>query len=199
MPVYGPDVTLNDPAFIHETALIYGKVTINKGASVWPYVVMRAENHEITVGEYTNIQDFSMFHVGGGTPTHVGSHCSITHHCTIHGCTIGNNVLVGINAVVADGSVVGDNCIIGQNAFVREGQKVPDNSIVVGVPAQVKSTRNNLVANKMNAFLYYQNAKAYAEGHYRRWDDTEIWQLAASEMEEFKKELAELEAADKKG
>ncbi len=190
MNIHGPDVVLNNPAFIHETVHIYGKVRIEEGASVWPNVVMRAENQQIIIGKRTNIQDFTMVHVGAGADSDIGDDCSITHHCTIHGCTIGNACLVGINAVVADGAVVGDNCIIGQNAFVREGQKIPDNSIVVGVPATVKATRDNRIPNKMNAFMYYHNAIAYAQGNYRRWSEEGFLKLAADEMDRLKAEIA---------
>src|SRR3546814_13528983 len=85
MPVYGPDVVQNNPAYLHETAQIYGKVRIEEGASVWINVAMRAENYEIVVGASTNIQDFAMLHVGGQTGPYVGDHCSVTHPCTIHG------------------------------------------------------------------------------------------------------------------
>ena len=108
----GKHVKLNDPAYVHETAYIYGKVTLNKDVSIWPYVVMRAEMNEIVIGERTNIQDFVMAHVGGVTPTIVGRNCSITHHVTLHGCTIGDNCLIGINATIMDGAVIGNNCIV---------------------------------------------------------------------------------------
>lgn len=190
MPTYGPDVTLNNPAYIDETARIFGKVTIEEGASVWPNVVMRAEQHEIVVGKRTNIQDLTMVHVGSGTGSIIGEDCSITHHCTIHGCTIGDACLIGINAVIMDGAVIGENSIVGQNAFVRENQKIPPNSIVVGVPAAVKGERNSRIPNRMNAFLYYENAIAYANGNYRRWSEDAFWQLAADEMDRLKAEMA---------
>lgn len=193
MPTYGPDVVLNKPAFVHETAQIYGKVTIEEGASVWINVAMRAEQHEIVIGKHTNVQDFCMVHVGSQTGAIIGQHCSLTHHSTIHGCRIGDNCLIGINAVIMDGAEIGDNCIVGQNAFVRENQKIPDNSIVVGVPATVKKTQNNFLANRMNAFLYHQNALAYAAGDYRLWSRDSFWQLVADEMDQLKAELAKLE------
>ena len=105
-------------------------------------------------------------------------------------------MLVGINATVMDGSVVGDNSIVGQNAFVRENQVVPPNSIVVGVPATVKATRNNYLANRMNAFMYYENALAYALGNYRRWSEESFIQLAADEMDQLKAELAKMQAQE---
>ncbi|MEL6830953.1 MAG: gamma carbonic anhydrase family protein, partial [Pseudomonadota bacterium] len=81
---FGPDVVLDQPGYIHETALIFGKVYIGPGATVWPNVVMRAEMFEIRIGARTNIQDFCMVHVGAQTPTVVGEDCSITHHATLH-------------------------------------------------------------------------------------------------------------------
>ncbi len=194
MPTFGPDITLNNPAYIDETARIFGKVTIEEQASVWAFVAMRAEVREIVVGKRSNIQDFCMLHVGATTPSIIGQDCSITHHAIIHGCQLGDNVLVGINATVADGAVVGDNSIVGQNAFVRENQVVPANSIVVGVPATIKATRNNYLANRMNAFMYHENAMAYALGNYRRWSEDGFMQLAADEMDQLKAELASLQA-----
>lgn len=196
MPIFGPDVTLNNPAYIDESARIFGKVTIGEQASVWAYVAMRAEVRDIVIGKRTNIQDFCMVHVGSHTSSIIGQDCSITHHAIIHGCEIGDNVLVGINATVMDGAVVGDNCIVGQNAFVRENQVVPPNSIVVGVPAVVKATRNNYLANRMNAFMYYENALAYALGNYRRWNEESFVQLAADEMDRLKAELAAMQSQE---
>ncbi|WP_417513410.1 gamma carbonic anhydrase family protein [Minwuia sp.] len=196
MPIHGPDVVLNNPAYIHDTVQIYGKVRIEEGVSVWPNVVMRAESQQIVIGRRTNIQDFTMVHVGSGSDSIIGEDCSVTHHCTIHGCTVGDACLIGINAVVADGAVIGDNCIVGQNAFVREGQKIPANSIVVGVPAAIKATRNNELPNRMNAFLYYENAIAYAQGNYRRWSEESFLQLSADEMDRLKAEIARSEGSD---
>ena len=97
------NVTLDNPAYIHESAWLYGKVYIGNGASVWPNVVTRAETFEIRIGARTNIQDFVMIHVGAAAPTIVGDDCSITHHATLHGCTIGDRCLIGINATIMDG------------------------------------------------------------------------------------------------
>ena len=136
MPDFGPLVTLNDPAFIHPSVQIYGRVAVDAGASLWPNTVVRAENYEVRIGASTNIQDFTMIHVGSSTGTFIGAHCSITHHCTIHGCTIGDNSLIGINATIMDGAIIGDNCIVAGGAFVKGGTVVPDNSIVMASPAK---------------------------------------------------------------
>lgn len=195
MHIHGPDVVLNDPAFIHETAWIYGKVRLEKGSSVWINVAMRAENFEIVVGEYTNIQDFSMIHIGAQTGTYVGSHCSITHHCTIHGCTIGDNCLIGIGSTVMDGCVIGDNCIIGSGTMLKEGTVIPANSVVVGSPGKAIKTQNNYVRGRLNAFLYYRNALAYARGQYREWDQPESVKAVSEEIARLNKALQAMEAA----
>jgi len=195
MPVHGPDVVLNQPAYIHETAQIYGKVRLEKGSSVWINVAMRAENFEIVVGEYTNIQDFAMIHIGAQTGTYIGAHCSITHHCTIHGCTIGDNCLIGIGATIMDGCVIGENTIIGAAAFLKEGTVIPPNSVVVGSPAKPIKTQNNYVRGRLNAYLYYRNALAYAEGQYREWDRPESMKAVSEEIARLTAELKALEAA----
>lgn len=181
MTDFGPMVRVSAAAYIHPTAQIYGDVAIGAGSSVWINVAMRAESYSIKIGAHTNIQDFTMIHVGAASPTIIGDHCSITHHCTIHGCTIGDNCLIGINATVMDGAVIGENSIVAGGAFVREGAVVPPNSIVMGVPAQVTKVRNNWVANRMNAFLYEQNAEAYARGEHRIWSDP-VGQTAMNEQ-----------------
>lgn len=193
MTGFGQNVTVNDAAFIHPTALIYGKATINKGASLWPYSVIRAETRDVTIGEFTNIQDFAMIHIGDTTGTHIGSHCSITHHCTIHGCTIGDNCLIGINSTIMDGCVIGDNCIIAGHTFLKEGTIIPDNSIVMGTPGKVVRTQNNYIKCRMNAFMYFRNALAYASGAHREWADEECLQAMNVELETLREEYLTLE------
>ena len=166
----GGDVTLDDTTYVHETAYIYGKVSMGAGSSVWPQVVMRSETQEVVIGERTNIQDFVMVHVGEATPTVVGDDCSITHHSTIHGCTIGDRCLIGINATIMDGAVIGENSIVAGHSIVRENVEFPPNSIIAGVPAKLIGSRDNGKANAMNAAFYYENAINYAAGEERMTD-----------------------------
>ena len=170
---FGPDVTVDPAAFVHPTAQIYGKAALAAGASLWPNVVIRAESQEVAIGARTNIQDFVMIHVGAGTGTIVGEDCSITHHVTLHGCRIGDRVLVGIGATIMDGCRIGENSIVAGGAFLKEGTEIPPNSIVMGVPAKVTKERNNWIANRFNAWLYHRNALAYARGYHRAWDGAE--------------------------
>ena len=123
-----------DPSvWVHESSYLYGKVAIGAGSSVWPHVVMRAEMHHIEIGRMTNIQDFVMIHTGATTPTIIGDFCSITHHCTIHGATIGDACLIGINATIMDGAVIGAGSIVAGGAFIPEGKEYPPNSIIMGI------------------------------------------------------------------
>lgn len=194
MAFIGPDVVLDDPAYVHDSAALYGKIRIGRNASIWMNVVARAEQKEIIVGDYTNIQDFVMLHIGDRTPTVIGSHCSITHHCTIHGCTIGDNCLIGINSTIMDGCVIGDNSIVAGHSFLKEGTVIPPNSIVMGAPGKVTRIQNNFVRNRINAYLYYRNALAYAAGDYRAW---EAASFPADVAEEVKRLTALLETVEK--
>ncbi|HIG61355.1 MAG TPA: gamma carbonic anhydrase family protein [Gammaproteobacteria bacterium] len=163
----GPFVQLNDPLFIHDTAQLHGKVCIEKNVSIWANVVTRCEQFEIVIGAGSNIQDFVMIHEGAQTPTLVGRNCSITHHVTLHGCSIGDNCLIGINATIMDGAVIGANSIVAGHAIVSEGSVFPENSVIGGVPAKQISSRNCSVANMANAAYYRQLAACYADGRDR--------------------------------
>lgn len=182
MREFGPGVVLDNPAFIHETALVYGKVYIGEGASLWPYSVIRSEMHEVRIGKRTNIQDFVMIHVGNETPTLIGENCSITHHCTVHGAEIGDNCLIGINSTLMDGVKIGRNSIVAGHSIVTEGTVIPENSIVAGAPAKVIKTRDSGAANIMNARFYYENALAYAAGDHRVTDQESFARAMAEEM-----------------
>ena len=130
-----------------------------------------------------------MLHIGG-VPTRIGAYCSITHHATIHGATIGDHCLIGINATIMDGAQIGANSIVAGNSIVREGTQIPENSIVAGVPAKVIATKNNYVANKLNAIAYYKNGLAYLRGEHRLWADQAYQEAMAQLKLELENELA---------
>jgi carbonic anhydrase/acetyltransferase-like protein (isoleucine patch superfamily) len=163
-------IQIAEAAWVASSAEIYGRVTIEAEASVWPNSVIRAEDHEVRIGRCTNLQDFVMVHIGYAHPTIIGCHVSVTHHATVHGCVIEDDCLVGINAVVMDGAVIGQGSIIAPGAVVTEGTKIPAFSIAAGIPAKVIRERDNTEANRQNALLYHANAEAYRCGDHRVWD-----------------------------
>lgn len=182
-------------AYIDPSAQLYGRIVLGEGSSVWCNAVMRSEASHIAIGAYSNIQDFVMVHTDPSGPVVVGDYCSITHHATLHGCTIGNHVLVGINATVYGGAVIGDNSIVGQHAYVRDGTIVPPNSVVVGSPAKVIRTANGWIANRLNALFYHRNALAYAVGDHRAWDGSAFEDWAGATMTAVQAEFAALHPA----
>jgi carbonic anhydrase/acetyltransferase-like protein (isoleucine patch superfamily) len=180
-PFLGPDVRNLGAAYIDPSARIFGDVEIAAEASVWCNVVVRAESDRVVIGHRTNIQDFVMIHVGTGTGTIVGADCSITHHVTLHGCTIGEACLIGIGATIMDGCQIGEGSIVAGGAFLKEGTIIPPHSIVMGAPAAVTKSRDNCIANRLNAFLYLKNARGYAVGDYRVWSGAEFRAEMAAE------------------
>ena len=192
-------IDVSRAAWVAPSAELYGDVRLETGCSVWPKAVLRVEESFIRVGEYTNLQDFVMVHFGANGASDIGAYCSITHHCTIHGATIGDCCLIGINATIMDGAVIGANSIVAGNSIVREGTVVPPNSIVAGVPAKVIGTRNNYIDNKLNAVAYHQNATAYARGYYRRWSDADYVQHMEERKEQITAEYARLFPDDASG
>jgi carbonic anhydrase/acetyltransferase-like protein (isoleucine patch superfamily) len=167
-------------AWIAPSAQLFGAVTIGPGASVWHNVVMRAECHAIRIGRLSNIQDFVMIHVAYERGTEVGAFCSVTHHATLHGCTVEDACLIGIGATIMDGAVIGRGSIVAGGAFVKEGTIVPPGSIVAGVPAKVIRQRDASRENRLNAWLYHRNADHYRRGLHRAWEgpEFEAWRAA---------------------
>jgi len=171
---------IHPSAWIAPSAVLSGAVEIGPDVSVWHNAVMRAECEEIAIGRMTNIQDFVMIHVGFSAPTRIGEFCSITHHATVHGCTIEDHCLVGINAVVMNGAVIGRGSIVAGGAFVPEGRVYPPGSIVAGVPAKVIAQRDSARANRLNAWNYHWNAMRTRAGDQRAWtgEEHQRWYLA---------------------
>ena len=165
-------------AYIDATARVYGKVDLGENSSLWPHAVIRAECQFVRLGRFTNLQDHAMVHVGFHVPTIVGDYCSITHRVVLHGCTIGDNCLIGIGATIMDGAVVGANSIVAGHSLIVEGTTIPPHSIVMGTPARVVRTVDSRIANRLNAMLYYRNALCYARGEHRGWENCEA-QIAA--------------------
>ena len=170
--------------WVAPSAQLFGAVTVGEGSSVWHNVVMRAECQAIRIGRLTNVQDFVMVHVPYDRATLVGDFCSITHHVTLHGCTIEDACLIGINATVMDGVVIGRGSIVAGGAFVTVGTIVPPGSIVAGVPAKMVKRRDAARENRLNAWLYHRNADHYRRGLHRAWDGPEYEAWLAAKRDE---------------
>ena len=158
IPQVGPD------AFVHETAVVIGRVALGARASVWPHAVIRGDIERVDVGAGTNVQDGAVLHADPGLPCVVGERVTIGHRATVHGCTVGDECLVGIGATVLNGAVIGRQSIIGAHALVPEGMEVPEGVLVVGVPAKVRRdlTDEERAGLAAQAERYMDNAARHA-------------------------------------
>jgi carbonic anhydrase/acetyltransferase-like protein (isoleucine patch superfamily) len=152
-------------AWVAESATVVGRVDLAAGASVWYGAVLRGDNEWITIGERTNIQDGSVLHTDMGSPLTLGADVTVGHQAMLHGCTVGDNSLIGIQAVVMNGAKIGRNCIVGAGALVTEGKEFPDNSLIVGSPAKaIRTLTDEQVAGlRMNAAHYVVNAARHRD------------------------------------
>jgi carbonic anhydrase/acetyltransferase-like protein (isoleucine patch superfamily) len=132
-----PELPSDDEYWIAPTASVMGRVILKKNASVWWGAVLRGDNDPIIVGEGSNIQDGSVCHTDTGSPLTIGANVTVGHMVMLHGCTIGDNSLVGIGSIVLNGARIGKNCLIGANCLITEGKQIPDNSLVMGAPGKV--------------------------------------------------------------
>lgn len=128
---------IDKTVFIAESADIIGKVNIEKNANIWYNTVIRADDQSITIGENTNIQDGCVVHVGNDIPTVIGKNVTIGHKALIHGCTIGNNTLIGMGSIVLDGAKVGEYTLLGAGSLVPPGKEIPSGVLAMGSPAKV--------------------------------------------------------------
>ena len=146
-------------------ASIIGDVTLEKNTSIWFNATLRGDVENIHIREGSNVQDGSVLHTDPGYPLKVGKDVTIGHLVMLHGCTIGNNSLIGIGAVILNGVKIGDNCIIGAKALITENKKIPNNSLVVGSPGQIirQVTSNEVKLIKQNAIRYQENWKKYSK------------------------------------
>lgn len=123
--------------YVAYDATLVGSIALHAQANIWFKVVIRAENDRITIGEGTNVQDASVLHVDPGYPMTLGRHVSIGHKVMLHGCTIGDGTLIGINSVVLNGARIGKSVLVGANTLITEGKEIPDGVLVVGSPGKV--------------------------------------------------------------
>ncbi|WP_438455279.1 gamma carbonic anhydrase family protein [Vreelandella venusta] len=161
MPVYRLDDYVPDiapGAMVMEEATLIGRIHLAHEVSVWPGAVLRGDNEPITVGEGSNLQDGCVVHTDPGYPVRIGRQVTVGHLAMLHGCKIGDGVLIGMNATLLNGAEIGEHCIIGAGALVTSGKRFPPRSLIVGVPAKVV---RELTDEEVQGAL--DNSKSYAK------------------------------------
>ena len=157
--------TFEGDYYVADNAAVIGSVVLKRNANVWWSVTIRGDNDVITLGENVNIQDNSVIHTDGGIPVTLARNVSVGHLVMLHGCTIGENSLIGIGAIVLNRAVIGKNCLIGAGSTVTEGKVIPDGSLVLGVNKIARTLTPEEIA--MNAWIadhYAERAQRYRKG-----------------------------------
>ncbi|MFJ4445667.1 gamma carbonic anhydrase family protein [Pseudomonas sp. NPDC089422] len=168
MAIYRYDTltpTLHPETFVAEDATVIGDVTLEQGASVWPQAVLRGDNEPIRIGQHSNVQEGAVLHADPGFALTVGRNVTIGHQAMLHGCSIGDGALIGIQAVVLNGAVIGRNCLVGAGAIVTEGKVFPDNSLILGAPAKVvrELSPDAIAGMQANAAGYVRKGQAFKD------------------------------------
>ena len=166
MAVYevdGKTPQVDSTAWIADSAQVMGHVTLGPDASVWFGCVLRGDTESMTIGEGSNIQDLSVLHADYGQPLTVGKHVTVGHKVMLHGCTIGDESLIGIGAIVLNGARIGKNCLVGAGSLVTEGKEFPDGSMIMGTPAKVvrQLTPEQIEGLRLSAQHYIDNARMF--------------------------------------
>ncbi len=159
-----PDIS--DSAWVADNAQVIGDVHMASDSSVWFSSVVRGDTATIRIGEGTNIQDGSVLHADVGIPLTIGKHVTVGHMVQLHGCTIGDESLVGIGAIVLNGAKIGKNCLVGAGSLVTEGKEFPDGSMILGSPAKVvrQLTLEQIEGLRRSAQHYVNNKNRFKAG-----------------------------------
>lgn len=163
---HAPVLPENGDYWVAPDANVIGKVVLEEATSIWFGATLRGDNEMIFVGEGTNIQENTVCHTDMGYPLSIGAGCTIGHKAMLHGCTIGENTLIGMGATVLNGAKIGKNCLIGACALITEGKEIPDGSLVMGSPGKVvrELTEAQIAGLRASALHYQQNARRYRDG-----------------------------------
>lgn len=158
--------TVHESAWVADNAQVMGSVHLAEDSSVWFGVVIRGDTETISVGRGSNIQDNSVLHADMGLPLTIGENVTVGHQVMLHGCTIGDGSLIGIQAVVLNGAKIGKNCLVGAGSLVTEGKEFPDGSMIFGSPAKAvrQLSPEQIEGLKMSAKHYVDNARRYKTG-----------------------------------
>ena len=155
-----------ESAWVADSAQVMGKVVLHEDASVWFGTVVRGDTECITIGAGTNVQDASVLHADLGQPLVIGERVTVGHKVMLHGCTVGDESLIGIGAVVLNGAKIGRNCLVGAGSLVTEGKEFPDGSMILGSPARVvrQLTPEQIEGLRQSARSYVANARRFKAG-----------------------------------
>lgn len=157
-------VETHPDSWVAPNAVLIGKVKLEAGASVWFNAVLRGDNELIHIGENSNVQDGTVMHTDMGSPLHIGKGVTIGHNVMLHGCSVDDYSLIGINSVILNGARIGKYCIIGANSLIGEGKIIPDGSLVMGSPGKVVRELTDVQKKMLEASAahYVHNAQRYA-------------------------------------
>ncbi len=157
----GKNPVIHEEAYISETAVIIGDVTLKKNSNIWFGSVLRGDMESIFIGENTNVQENSVIHVDKSEKVIIGDNCTIGHNAIIHGCTIGNNTLIGMGAIILNGAKIGNNSIVAAGSLVTQNKEFEDGVLILGNPAKVirKLTEDELEKNKQSSLNYVKLSK----------------------------------------
>lgn len=155
-----------EDTWVAPDANLIGRIVVESAASVWFCATLRGDNEVITVGEGSNIQENCVLHTDIGYPLTIGKGCTIGHKVMLHGCTIGDNSLIGMGATVLNGAKIGKNCLIGAGALITEGKEIPDGSLVMGVPGKVVRELDEAAIDglRKSALGYQANMRRFRDG-----------------------------------
>jgi carbonic anhydrase/acetyltransferase-like protein (isoleucine patch superfamily) len=159
---------VHESCFVHRTAVIVGDVTIEENCGIWPHAVIRGDEAPVIIGRNSNVQDCCVIHVTTDTPTRLGENVSLGHGCVVHGATIEDNVIVGMNATVLNRAVVGRGSVIAAGAVVKEGTRIPPGSLVAGVPGKIVRENDASLEGHAahNAATYVNLARRHGAGEF---------------------------------
>jgi len=155
--------TIPDSAYVADSAQVMGNVQLGEHSSVWFGAVVRGDTEHIHIGEGSNIQDCSVLHADFGVPLTIGKHVTVGHKVMLHGCTIGDETLIGIGAIILNNAKIGKNCLVGAGSLVTEGKAFPDGSVIMGSPAKVVRSLSSeqMQGLRVMAQHYIDNAVRY--------------------------------------
>lgn len=170
MPLYAlgaiePQLAAPETTFIAPDASVIGDIRIGRDVGIWFGAVLRGDCEPITIGDGSNVQEHVVLHTDPGFPVVIGQGCTVGHRAMLHGCTIGDNTLIGIGAIVLNGARIGNNCLVGAGALVTEGKEFPDGSLIVGAPARAVRSLDPPAVERLRLSSAHYVANA---GRYRR-------------------------------